>query len=608
MHHNRDYESDSYGGGAQGYGSNPSYGSGGAGYNPGYIDYDTRPTTDEPRSRYRDEENEEYDRSKQQGQGYGSSAGQYSRPYGSANEQPSSEKYAPRGSDVPYAPAGGYLSSSSGPPQSREYGASERPHGPGSGYEDRNSRHGGSQEYTSGGQGYRGGSGRDEGESYGGTHQGRYGAVPASGGGYTPSDTPHRGDGYGGRDSSYDARGQGYNASGESEYGVTSSGGYKVFESGYGSNAGPGYNSQSQSYGGPHGSGAESRDEYLRGNRKPGYNAAESEYGTKDSGYEGSQSYGGPRREDKGDEYSASSPQYSSASVGANAPAGGFLSGAGGASRHDGTEATETDYGTGGRNSGRGGQDYQGRGDSDYDSQRPTSGYNASDPSYSAKPAGGYNSKQSYGDSRRNEDTYSSAQPHGRPQTSGYDEDKEKRYKDHLDAHAQAYGPGSNSNEPMDPDVIGAAAAVEALKLTAAGKQSQGGRTPSEGRRPVSGDDSEYSNTPSGGLKQSRPTGDQRTYSDDEEEEGPGSAPAASKGGSMQDKIVSLAMSQAGKLFDKKNGGSGGESGDAPGKGEAMQSAASAAMRLCSEYQSTGKLNLQPGEMQQLIGAAMSLF
>jgi hypothetical protein len=61
-------------------------------------------------------------------------------------------------------------------------------------------------------------------------------------------------------------------------------------------------------------------------------------------------------------------------------------------------------------------------------------------------------------------------------------------------------------------------------------------------------------------------------------------------------------MAQAGKLFDKKGGG------DNQGKTQAMQSAAATAMRLMGEYKSTGKVNMQPGEMQKLMGLAMSLF
>lgn len=40
----------------------------------------------------------------------------------------------------------------------------------------------------------------------------------------------------------------------------------------------------------------------------------------------------------------------------------------------------------------------------------------------------------------------------------------------------------------------------------------------------------------------------------------------------------------------------------------AMQTAAATAMRMMGEYKSTGKVNMQPGEMQKLMGLAMSLF
>lgn len=40
----------------------------------------------------------------------------------------------------------------------------------------------------------------------------------------------------------------------------------------------------------------------------------------------------------------------------------------------------------------------------------------------------------------------------------------------------------------------------------------------------------------------------------------------------------------------------------------AMQTAGATAMRMMTEYKSTGKVNMQPGEMQKLMGLAMSLF
>jgi len=141
----------------------------------------------------------------------------------------------------------------------------------------------------------------------------------------------------------------------------------------------------------------------------------------------------------------------------------------------------------------------------------------------------------------------------------------EDGYKAHLDAHKKAYGEESDSHGPMDANTIGAAAAMEAFKQTASQHQSQ------------------------------KPT---PANHDDEEEE---SAPTrASGGGGMQDKIMSLAMSQAGKLFDKKGSSSGGD-----GKAEAMQSAAATAMQLFSQYKSTGKI--EPTDMQKIMGVAMKL-
>lgn len=89
----------------------------------------------------------------------------------------------------------------------------------------------------------------------------------------------------------------------------------------------------------------------------------------------------------------------------------------------------------------------------------------------------------------------------------------------------------------MDHDVIGAAAAVEALKLTAAENQSQGGGRPGGGRG-----DSEYSNAPPGGLTPNKPAGGKKpSYDEDEDED---EAPPASKGG-MQDKIVGVSSGRS---------------------------------------------------------------
>ncbi|KAG1725478.1 uncharacterized protein EDB91DRAFT_1168171 [Suillus paluster] len=195
-------------------------------------------------------------------------------------------------------------------------------------------------------------------------------------------------------------------------------------------------------------------------------------------------------------------------------------------------------------------------------------------------------------------------------QSSEFDEEK---YKSHFSAHAQAYGSGSD-DRPMANDDIGAAAAIEALKITAATNQS--GSSPQQGGRPQGlSSDAQYSQDvggrPSGGKPQGRPQNaagsggkpQGRPQNAEDEDEGASAKPQApSGGGGAQDKIVALAMAQAGKLFDKKGGG------DNQGKSQAMQSAAATAMRLMGEYKSTGKVNMQPGEMQKLMGVAMSLF
>lgn len=400
--------------------------------------------------------------------------------------------------------------------------------------------------------------------------------------------------GYAGRDSSYDTP-QSY--SGRDEYSAKSSG-----------------YSAPQSYGVPHRNDGD-RDDYP-GNRKSGYGDDRDQYsGARSSGYGPPESqygtnvpatgppppYGGPRRGD-GDEYTRGTTQHSGAPSGPNAPAGGFVSGPGdGASTRD-NEPGPTKGGYGGQDSRperRG--NYDGP-ESGYGSKTSSSGYDAPHSSYAGKPPG-------YDDGRRrDEDTYSGAPAHGRPQRDDYDDgddERNKRHQQHLDAHAQVYGSGADSHTSAAPDVLGAAAAVEALRLTAADKQSQASGRPG-GRRPNAGDDdASHSNAPAGGLGSNKPTGGLKpSYDDDDVDASP--APT-SKGSSMQDKIVALAMSQAGKMFDKKNGGSGGSS-DSSGKSEAMKTAAATAMKLCNDYKTTGKLDLQPGEMQKLIGVAMSLF
>ena len=106
---------------------------------------------------------------------------------------------------------------------------------------------------------------------------------------------------------------------------------------------------------------------------------------------------------------------------------------------------------------------------------------------------------------------------------------------------------------PMDTDAIGAAAAMEAIKQTAAAAQS--------------------SNAPAGALQ----AGKAGRAAQEEEEETTAARASAGGSGGLQDKLVgavswflawlmetqmALAMSHAGKLFDKKNAGASGSSGD----------------------------------------------
>jgi len=153
----------------------------------------------------------------------------------------------------------------------------------------------------------------------------------------------------------------------------------------------------------------------------------------------------------------------------------------------------------------------------------------------------------------------------------------------------------------MANDAIGAAAAVEALKIAAANNQ-QGGR-PQGGSQTATHTPQDR---PSGAQQDGRPGGGQpqgrsQSAEEDESSDDEGDTkPKAPTG--PQDKIIALAMAQAGKLFDKKGGG------DNQGKSQAMQTAAATAMRMMTEYKSTGKVNMQAGEMQKLMALAMSLF
>lgn len=257
---------------------------------------------------------------------------------------------------------------------------------------------------------------------------------------------------------------------------------------------------------------------------------------------------------------------------------------------------------------------------------RPSYGYDAPPQGGSGRGAASdyYNgpspgqSAQSYSHTPDNATTYGEA-PNPPPYHSH--EFDEENYRSHLSAHAQAYGSG-NDDRPMAYDAIGAAAAVEALKITAANNQS--GNGPQQGGRPQGGfhsdadapltrpsagvssgaqHSSDMGGRPSGGRPQGRPqNAESESESEDEDNAPAAKAQAPTGGGGMQDKIVALAMAQAGKLFDKKGGG------DKQGKSQAMQTAAATAMRLMGEYKSTGKVNMEPGEMQKLMGVAMSLF
>jgi len=188
----------------------------------------------------------------------------------------------------------------------------------------------------------------------------------------------------------------------------------------------------------------------------------------------------------------------------------------------------------------------------------------------------------------------------------------------------------------MSPDDIGSAAAMEAFKMS--GGQGPSSQTPGQAPAPTAHPDAHITNTgsypayPSQAQSAPAPAPVPAPSSEQEEEDqspkagggaadflsmamgkfggmggaSPGAGAASpGAGASSQDKLVALAMAQAGKLFDKKNG-TAAQGANQDAKAEAMHAAAATAMRLAGTYKTTGKFSLQSGDVQQLMGAAMS--
>lgn len=378
----------------------------------------SRPTTNEPSNRYSGGENEDYSNrprmSHDKPQGYGAnptygSAGDPSPAYssgyasggqtygapGAGGEYRGTETYAPTGQ----APGGaeGYGYSSGGP---RHEGVEQRYGGRDSSYKS-SEPDDGSKSSSGYNPSYGGPRDDGDGDRYSGISSGykppgsEYGAK--SGSGYGASQA------YGGRQGGGDNDkypGHGYTAPDSDTYGTESQFGYNA----------------PQSDGGPRRSDGDT-DEYG-GKKGSGYQTPKQDtYGSKNSaGYNASQSYGASRRGD-GDEPSGRPSQYSSTSGGANAPSGGFLSGSGDASRRDDSKpGTNTTYG--GRGSGYGGR-----------------GSGTAEPPYDSNTTSGYNAP------RRDQDTYPGTQSQGPPRRDNLgDVETDARYKQHFDAHAQAYG------------------------------------------------------------------------------------------------------------------------------------------------------------------------
>ncbi|KAG9314770.1 hypothetical protein JVU11DRAFT_3853 [Chiua virens] len=243
-------------------------------------------------------------------------------------------------------------------------------------------------------------------------------------------------------------------------------------------------------------------------------------------------------------------------------------------------------------------------GDSEYSSGYGKSGNNHNETSRRGEAASYYNQQGSSAQDDRYTHLAGLAAEHGdnpeeyRRATQGLHEkiqaqsgqpkrNNDDDYKAQLDAHRKAYG--DEDHGPMDADAIGKAAAMEAFKQSATSGGSS--NAPAGAFKTGKGGDN-YSS------KSGRPPRDDEV---DEEEETAGSRSGGS--GGLQDKMMALAMSQAGKLFDKKNAGSGG-GGDSGGKAQAMQSAAATAMQLFGKYQS-GKLD--SSDMSSVMTLAMKM-
>ncbi|KAJ5566473.1 hypothetical protein N7535_008111 [Penicillium sp. DV-2018c] len=221
----------------------------------------------------------------------------------------------------------------------------------------------------------------------------------------------------------------------------------------------------------------------------------------------------------------------------------------------------QNQYGDQGYNNQQGqGQSYgqsQGQGQGSYgsggyntevNSQTPTShaGYNAQFSSSSAS-ASNYNSNTNTNPSPYNSTDLSSAVNHASEHHSSEDkslfstalsfltkDDKNTSNTDLdeqqvVNAHQAMYGSGSSSSQKHDSSTVGAGAAIEALKMFTSGGKDDGGMD--------------------------------------------------------KNKLIGLAMAQAGKLWDEKNGNGGNVSGD---KQSAINSAAEVALKMYLKSQGVG--------------------
>ncbi|KAJ5336650.1 hypothetical protein MYU51_005683 [Penicillium brevicompactum] len=220
-----------------------------------------------------------------------------------------------------------------------------------------------------------------------------------------------------------------------------------------------------------------------------------------------------------------------------------------------GRQESHGNYGSNDNYGNQGNQSYgRQEGSGEYGSNNNSGSYGQE--SHGRRNSGSYGQQESHG--RRNSgnygsDDFSSAADHAQEHHGSEDKslfssalnfinDRKGQYsgsggdvdEQHaVNAHQAMYGSGSNSNQNHDSNTVGAGAAMQALKMFTGG----------------------------------------------------GSGGSSSDGGMDKNKLIGLAMAQAGKLWDEKQGSGGNVSGD---KQSAVNSAAEMALKMYMKSQGGG--------------------